>query len=293
MKYILSKTAMLVLIILVAAGSVFAIADGVDKVSIVRRVADDLIEAAAKQYERALYVHADESLSQAMEYYQYLTVEQRSKTEVLSGKIKVVLFQRDVVLEHIRRANGFVSNGRLTDGRDYLKQFCDSEFLTAKERKEIAKKLGELDTRIAGQGQLSLQNNNETVDGSEDIDEYLTQAELIADMDESPVIKAGLPDAQQSKVKSLSRKEKMQQVYARVATKEAVSQVRILLEEGKFYKAKEAVVAARRILEKYASQIDAKLIEGYGAELDALAEQIDKGRVRWLGSWESRGAWEL
>lgn len=270
-------------------------ASEINKTIVFRRVAGELIQAANTQYTRCMYTHADASLSRAMEYEQYLTVEQLQQVDRLFLKIRVALAQRNVVLEQVNRAAKLIEQGDLRQAEVCLRHFSDNEFLTNKERKQIADKLAELDAESqepAAVTAAAVGVTDEAVDiklaslvipESEPSDE----SEQFADnVGASPADKA-------AETKKITKKQKMLRSYGLAVVRDAVAKAKELASEGKFYKGKEALHRAGQCLIKYKADIGSELFDRYNSQLQALEEQIAAGRARWLGNWENRGAWQL
>ncbi len=89
------------------------------------------------------------------------------------------------------------------------------------------------------------------------------------------------------------RKEKILQSYVRAVVRQAISEAQGLLNEGKFYKAQQVVETAHQTINVHRATVGEELSGQYETRLEQLIGQITRGRARWLGSWEGRGAWKL
>lgn len=91
----------------------------------------------------------------------------------------------------------------------------------------------------------------------------------------------------------LTNKEKMVRSYARAVAEDAVSKAKQFLNDGQFFKAKESIAKAETTLEENRQMIGDAVFNEYKAQLDAMSQEVEKGRQRWLGEWDGKKAWRL
>jgi hypothetical protein len=78
----------------------------------------------------------------------------------------------------------------------------------------------------------------------------------------------------------------IRQSYAMAVVKDAVMKAEIYVDEGKFYRAKEAVKTARQAVNENRRYLGEELFKKYNLKLRQLSNQIYDGRTMWLGSWD-------
>ena len=108
-----------------------------DKQRIIRQVADDWMDVARKQYERAYFKAAKRSLYQAQQYEQYLTDTKREKLKALFQDISKAVTQRERNLQLVRKADELIKNDKLIGARMHLEMVKSSIYLTQKEKQLV------------------------------------------------------------------------------------------------------------------------------------------------------------
>ncbi len=88
-------------------------------------------------------------------------------------------------------------------------------------------------------------------------------------------------------VEAINRKRNIRRSYERALAKDSVGKAHRYISEGKFYKAKEAVEAAERIINKNRRDLGDKLVRRYKKELRQMTDQIEEGRTKWLGDGQT------
>ena len=120
---------------------------------------------------------------------------------------------------------------------------------------------------------------------------------------EMPLIKSGAnkpamiavaePDESRPVDVTTNRRRNVLRSYTKAVVNDAVAKAENYLGLGEFDMAKEAVEKAKRTVNHNRQHLGDELFRQYSGELRRLAEKIAKERARWLGSWESKGAWSL
>jgi len=81
--------------------------------------------------------------------------------------------------------------------------------------------------------------------------------------------------------------------YVKAVVNDTVTKVQDYIGVGEFDKAEETVATAESVVNKYRQRLGDALFVQYSSKLKQLSEQIDRGRIRWLGDWENKSAWRL
>lgn len=258
----------------------------ISKAQTARQVAEQLLCAGEEQFKRGLYTHVERTLTQIQDYEEYLIFGQQKRLERLMIKTRVALAEREVVLRKIQHADILSRQGKLNEARAYLKNAEHSGFLRQKERKQIKEKLNRLNNSLKGRagGNIANFSNKQPSSGDAELSESL---KTLQPTDFSPEL------TEKSNIEEIIRKEKILQSYVRAVVRQAITKAQGLLNEGKFYKAQQVVETARQTMSEHRATVGEKLFGQYETRLEQLIGQITRGRARWLGSWEGRGAWKL
>ena len=80
-----------------------------------------------------------------------------------------------------------------------------------------------------------------------------------------------------------NQKLSLKQSYARAVVKDAVKKAQKMVEEGKYYNAKQAVEIAQNKLQKNRQCLSTDLYNQYIKTLEKLKKEIQQGRSSWLG----------
>jgi soluble cytochrome b562 len=83
--------------------------------------------------------------------------------------------------------------------------------------------------------------------------------------------------------KTADHKRNIRRSYARAVVEDAIAKVQNHVNEGRFYKAKQALATAKQTLNRNHSHIGDSSFNKYHSQLKRLAEQVARGRARWLG----------
>ncbi len=94
-------------------------------------------------------------------------------------------------------------------------------------------------------------------------------------------------------VEAINRRRNIRQSYERALAKDSVAKAHRYISEGKFYKAKEAVDAAERTINKNRRHMGDKLVRRYKKELRQMTDQIEEGRTKWLGDGQAESGRDL
>lgn len=112
----------------------------------------------------------------------------------------------------------------------------------------------------------------------------LNDSEVIAIAE--PITEEHTPSSAESNSKTAGKS--IRQSYAMAVVKDAVAKAEIYVEEGKFYRAKEAIKTARQAVNENRHYLGEEIFKEYNLKLRLLSNQIYDGRTMWLGSWGSK-----
>jgi len=100
----------------------------------------------------------------------------------------------------------------------------------------------------------------------------------------SAIVDAAFPLTEENgRVESADRKRNILRSYARAVVEDGIAKSRNYINEGRYYKAKQAIEAAEQALNQSRAHIGDSSFNRYRSQLVQLAEQIVSGRARWLG----------
>jgi hypothetical protein len=132
------------------------------------------------------------------------------------------------------------------------------------------------------------------------VDDVVTEPVIIAQPqevrqpNESVMVDAASPLTEQNgRIEATDRRRNILRSYARAVVEDAIAKVRNYVNEGRFYRAKQALETAEQALNKNRPHLRDSSFNRYHSQLERLAEQIVKGRALWLGDWDSKSAWKL
>lgn len=122
----------------------------------------------------------------------------------------------------------------------------------------------------------------------------IAQPQEVRQPNESVMIDAASPLTEQNgRIGATARRRNILRSYARAVVEDAIAKVRNYVDEGRFYRAKQALETAEQALNQNRPHLRHSSFNRYRSQLERLAEQIVKGRAQWLGDWDSKSAWKL
>ena len=303
-------------------------AEKVDKEEILRRVAGEWVQVGKEQYKRALFEQAEQSLLRAGGCEEYLSVAGREELGELLVRTRIAALKRRRILEHIRMADELVERDELIRAKTHLEKVRGSEFLTERERGEVAERVVKLNNQLGEQKKQAAELYDRSVEfylagefekaregfikvarngllaapAGKTAEDYLLKIndilprraglQVIRDSGNSSVAAAWQVTDEKGDAGVIGRRRNILRSYARAVVRDAVATAQNYVSVGKFYKAKEAVEVAERALNENRLRLEEGLFRQYDSELKQLGEEIVEGRRRWLGSWEDKGTRE-
>ncbi|MBN2129619.1 MAG: hypothetical protein JW741_08985, partial [Sedimentisphaerales bacterium] len=118
-----------------------------------RHLVQYLMRTGTEQYNRGYYIQAEATFRMAQGYGEYLEPLERRKLQSLQEKTSLAAVERKRALEAKATGEDLVKQGQTDAGRTRLESVRDSEFLTEKERGEVATSLASLpETSVATAG---------------------------------------------------------------------------------------------------------------------------------------------
>jgi len=109
-----------------------------------RHLVQYLMRTGTEQYNRGYYIQAEATFRMAQGYGEYLEPLERRKLQSLQEKTSLAAVERKRALEAKATGEDLVKQGRTDAARTRLESVRDSEFLTEKERAEVATALAGL-----------------------------------------------------------------------------------------------------------------------------------------------------
>jgi len=156
---------LLVLSVVFCTGAFGAAKDG-DVGAVIAEVIQSQVDVGEKAYARGLYAQAEQAFaqaaSQAAEYQEYLSADVIVRIKGLHAKAKKAVTERTIILRHIETANKLIKDRQLLAARRELEQITDSEFLTKKEKGQIALSLSKLNSQLGKPGDIGLVKPRDT-----------------------------------------------------------------------------------------------------------------------------------
>jgi tetratricopeptide (TPR) repeat protein len=139
-------------VVLLSAVSCFAaepnVQDEQDKTIISKETAQNWIQVGILQSKKGLYEQAEKSFLAAKEYQEYLTAEEQKQLEKHIAEANQAAIERQPVLEHIKKAQEFLSQGQPVKARAHYEKIRKSPYLTEQERKQIEQEIKNADNGI-------------------------------------------------------------------------------------------------------------------------------------------------
>jgi len=122
-----------------------------EKASVMRQVGQEWIKVGAAQFKRALFEAAEKSFTEAAAYEEYLSEGERKEINNWLEKTRKATSERQVALEHIRKAGELVESGEQIKAKAHYEKVRSSELLTEQERKQTAEHLRNIDEHFDSQ----------------------------------------------------------------------------------------------------------------------------------------------
>lgn len=119
-----------------------------NKQKALHRVAQEWTQVGTEQYRRFLFKAAEQSFLRARKYEEYLTATELAKLNDLLEKTRIAESERERALAGIYTADKFIKLDEPLSAKTYLEKIMHSEFLTEKEREQIAEKLRKINRQL-------------------------------------------------------------------------------------------------------------------------------------------------
>jgi len=208
------------------------------------------------------------------------TAEQKHLTE----KIKMInshwLLRKKQLTALYDRSVKFYRAGQLQRARDGFNQVAKSELPAPNIRKIAQDYLTKID-RFLSQAPPSLWSvQNQSPDKLTYPQKLVTEP---VDKNLSLTAPAGESNVH---LESLNSKRNILRSYAAALINDAIEKAQKHLTQGRFYKAKKAVDAAKEAVNENRLYLGSDAVNGYHRRIKALDGQIDAARSQWLGTWD-------
>ncbi len=122
-----------------------------EKATVMRQVGQEWVKVGISQFKRGLFDAAEKSFVTASGYEEYLSVPERKELSDWLEKTHKAAAEREIVLEHVRKAGDLVNKGEPIKARAHYEKVRNSTYLTEQERKQIAEQLRNIDEHFDSQ----------------------------------------------------------------------------------------------------------------------------------------------
>ncbi len=119
-----------------------------DRDKLIQKVADNWIEIAETQFQRAMYAQAEQSLTRAQEYYEFLNPKQRQHINDLLNSIHSALAEEPVAEQQLDGINQLIENNQLMQAKSELQRLKKDKNLSETERMKILSMMKDVDGKI-------------------------------------------------------------------------------------------------------------------------------------------------
>jgi len=114
-----------------------------------RNLVQQMIKIGTTQYERGYYDQAEQTLSMALDYRQYMTTEESSRLNDFLERARFAALERNRALEHKQKAVELFREGKLIEAKTSLERIKDNRFLNERERTQNAQLLERINAQSA------------------------------------------------------------------------------------------------------------------------------------------------
>ncbi len=127
-------------------------------------IVSHFMQTGLEEYRQGYYEQAERTLTQALEYRQYLDAKTQDELDKLLERARRAKEERNKILEVVRNANQLVADGKLGNAKEKLELVRYSEYLNAEERDLIAEGLKKLDVQVSNQRKEVAEIYNRSID---------------------------------------------------------------------------------------------------------------------------------
>ncbi|MBN2456932.1 MAG: hypothetical protein JXB29_10450 [Sedimentisphaerales bacterium] len=122
-----------------------------DRQKVARQTAHEWIAVGKEQYSRGLYKQAEDSFLLALTYQDYLSSLELAQIGILAKITDTALVKRADAQKHIVAAENLFKKDRFIEAKAHLEKVKAGNFLTKKEKAQIAQTLNTIDKKLAAQ----------------------------------------------------------------------------------------------------------------------------------------------
>jgi hypothetical protein len=127
---------------------VYGQSEPIEKERVLRQVAGQWISVGIEEYQRGMYLQAENAFLSARDYYLYMSKEQRQTLEDFSERTHKGYLEVIGIGKQVENARQLLEERKLIEAQQTVTQISSSEFLTATQREQF--KLNELQEQIQG-----------------------------------------------------------------------------------------------------------------------------------------------
>jgi hypothetical protein len=111
--------------------------------------------------------------------------------------------------------------------------------------------------------------------------------------DSGDMLDIAQPDGEKKVLDEATRRRNIRRSYAKAVVKDSLKETDKLLKNGQYYKAKESVQKAKKVIEQQRPDLGEALYNDFLEELNKRKEKIEKQRQKWLGKWQENQSWQM
>jgi tetratricopeptide (TPR) repeat protein len=253
-----------------------------DREKIVRKVAKNYIRTGVKLYEQGKYKQAEKYFLLALDDQEYLTEAERKELSEILAKAHSASMVRKGILERIQTADALIKQDQLGKAKALLEQIKDSEFLTAKERKDIATALGRLSSMLAGEKPEGTRPEAPVLTVEDGLTGFVVGRPTDMVGVEAPNKPARIPAppkevTEGTHIGRVIRTRMLRRQYAQIMVSDANENVPKHISKGRFDEAKALVDRAKQVVDEYQLDLGDYLYDKHIAKLQRLSKEITLG----------------
>jgi len=108
-----------------------------NKEATLRKAAGQWLKVGVEEYNRGMYIQAENAFLSAREYYSYMTKEQRTLLEMYSDKTHEAYLEVVTLSKQVDKARELLANDELIEAKKVVEQIKNNEFLTKIQTKQF------------------------------------------------------------------------------------------------------------------------------------------------------------
>jgi len=262
-----------------------------DQKSTLLPVARYLTEVGTKQYKQGYFIEAEKTLLQAQTYEQYLSAGEREKLNKTLQSAHDGAVGRKAALQDKRAAEQLCAQGKRAEAQPYVSRIKNSQYLTNKERDQVAKMLDQKQPAKSGSllSKLPLIGQDPaarevTTDDPKPVTEKTDVASEADKAIEAAEATQEQAETSSSYIETIKRKRRVLRSHVKAVVNDVRVRTGANIDAGQFDKAQDDVEKARFLVENSRLHLGKELTELYTERLDSLAQRVAAARQE--GAWQ-------